>query len=415
MPVLERAALEASPLADLHAIASELGLDGYRRLRKEALIDAITGASPAPEDPPVEDVEAEAEAEAPEPQDEPSRDEPAGAARRRRGRRGGRGRGPREEGEAEPARAEEPAAEPAGDGVVVEGVVELLPNGSGFLRTKPGEESDDDVYISASQVKRCELVNGDRVSGPRRTPRRSERFASLVRIDAVNGRPAAELADGARYDELPVAFPSIRFELGAGDPTLAAAAAVAPIGRGSRVTIVGGPRAGKSHLLNLLAGALAGVEGSQLFVALAGVRPEEITEWASRPTPPVAAVSFGASADAQDQAVELVVDQARRIGARGGHSIVLIDTLDGLHSHVARKLMAGARQIVDGGSVTIIATASQPLGGETTVIALDGAKTGAGAFPAVDVAASGTIRPELLIGEAAARAILKARAKATPR
>ena len=106
---------------------------------------------------------------------------------------------------------------------IVEGVVELLPNGSGFLRTKPPEPSDDDVYISAAQVKRCELVNGDRVTGPRRTPRRSERFASLVRIDTVNGRPAAELADGARFDDLPVAFPSERFELGADDPTLVAA------------------------------------------------------------------------------------------------------------------------------------------------------------------------------------------------
>ena len=98
----------------------------------------------------------------------------------------------------------------------VEGVVELLPNGSGFVRVDPPEPSDDDVYISSAQVRRCELVSGDRVTGPRRAPRRSERFAALVRIDTVNGRPAAELADSARYDDLPASFPSERFELATG-------------------------------------------------------------------------------------------------------------------------------------------------------------------------------------------------------
>ncbi len=92
--------------------------------------------------------------------------------------------------------------------MIVDGVVELLPNGSGFVRVSPPEPSDADVYISAAQVKRCELVNGDRVTGPRRAPHRSERFPSLVRIDTVNGRPAEELADRGRFDDLPAEFPS---------------------------------------------------------------------------------------------------------------------------------------------------------------------------------------------------------------
>ena len=175
------------------------------------------------------------------------------------------------------------------------------------------------------------------------------------------------------------------------------------------MVITGAPRAGKSHALRALAAALAGEGDHQLLVALAGVRPEEITEWAASSTPPVAAVSFAASADAQDQTVELVVDQARRIAVRGGHAIVLIDTLDGLHPHSARKLLAAARQIVDGGSVTLIATASNPFGGETTVIALDAAQAIAGRFPALDLAASGTIRPELLVGEDGVREIVQAR------
>jgi transcription termination factor Rho len=291
-------------------------------------------------------------------------------------------------------------------------VVELLPNGSGFLRVDPPEPSDDDVYVSTAQVKRCELVSGDRVSGPRRAPRRSERFASLLRIDTINGQPASELASGVRFDDLPAAFPDESFGLGSDDPTIKAIEWLTPFGRGSRVTIVGAARSGKSEALRRLAAALAGHGELQLSVALAGIRPEEISEWSRGPVDPVAAVSFAASPDAQDHAVELVIDQARRIAARGAHAVVLVDTLDGLHPNAARKALAAARNIVDGGSLTVIATSSEPIGGETTVIALDASLASTGRFPALNLAASGTIRPELLVGEAGAEAIARARREA---
>jgi transcription termination factor Rho len=265
------------------------------------------------------------------------------------------------------------------------------------------------VYISAAQVKRCELVSGDRVSGPRREPRRSERFASMVRIDTINGRPAEEVTESTRFEDLPAAFPQERFRLGSEDPTLKAIEWLTPFGRGSRVTIVGAAGAGKTEALKRLAQALGADENLQLSVALAGVRPEEVGEW----TPaPAAAVSLGGSQEAQDHAVELVVDQARRIAARGAHAVVFIDSLDGLHPHAARKTMSAARNIVDGGSLTVIATASEPIGGETTVIALDRLLTIAGRYPALDLVASGTVRAELLVGEPGAEAIARARAEA---
>jgi transcription termination factor Rho len=208
---------------------------------------------------------------------------------------------------------------------------------------------------------------------------------------------------------LPAAFPEQRFRLGSEDPTIKAIEWLTPFGKGSRVTIVGNARAGKTEALRRLAGVLAEQEGLQLSVALAGVRPEEITEWSKGPIEPASAVSLAGSADAQDNAVELVIDQARRIAARGADAVVLVDTLDGLHPHAARKALAAARNIVDGGSLTVIATASQPLGGETTVIALDAALASTGRFPAVDLVASGTTRPELLVGEAGAEAIALAR------
>jgi transcription termination factor Rho len=234
----------------------------------------------------------------------------------------------------------------------------------------------------------------------------------MVRIDTINGRPAEEVADSARFEDLPAAFPDERFRLGSEDPTVKAIEWLTPFGRGSRVTIVGATRSGKTEALRRLASALAATEGLQLSVALAGVRPEEISEWSRGPLEPAAAVSFAASADAQGQTVERVVDQARRFAARGADAVVLIDTLEGLHPHVARKVMASARKVADGGSLTLIATASAPVGGETTVIALDASLASTGRFPALDLVASGTIRPELLVGEAGAEAIARARAEA---
>jgi transcription termination factor Rho len=444
MSVLDRATLEGSTLADLHAIASELSVDGYRRLRKSDLIETLLAHQSGDELPTADEllpiagelsptavelsptaVELSPSVE-PVPADDPDEEDGTGAASpRRRGRRGGRGRsaaartGSAEASDIEEPRAaardrtkEPPAPAKADEPVIVDGVVELLPNGSGFVRLSPPEPSDADVYISAAQVKRCELVNGDRVSGPRRAPHRSERFPSLVRIDTVNGRPAEELADRGRFDDLPAEFPTERFKLGSNDPTLKAVEFLTPFGRGSRVTISGRSWAGKSHLLRELASILAEQTGVSVFVALAGVRPEELPEWGEAPVKPAAAVTFSASAEAQDNAVELVVDQARRLAARGSDAVVLIDTLDGLHPLSARKALASARNLKNGGSLTVIATGSRPLGGETTVIALDATLAMSGRHPALDLVSSGTLRPELLVGESGAKAIAKERAKA---
>jgi transcription termination factor Rho len=432
MSIVDRAALESSPLADLHAMASELSIDSYRRLRKAELIDAIlsrqegtepSAASPGDEseeqdDRPEELPDAEELAEAVA--DELKDDDSAGK-RRRRGRRGGRGRGAGREEEAD----EDSAAEPSADGEereerderasaeeATEGVVELVPNGSGFVRVNPGEQSDDDVYISAAQVKRCELLSGDRVSGPRRPPRRSEKFASMIRIDTINGRPAEEVADSARFDDLPAAFPSELLPLGAEDPTMAAIELVAPIGKGSRVTITGERATGKTEALRRVVFSLVGQDDLHLLLVLIGVRPEEISDWEAGPLKPAAALNFAASADAQSQALEPVIDQARRWAARGSHAVVLIDTLDGLHPQAARKALASARRMLGGGTLTVIATASAAVGGETTVIALDASKARAGSFPAVDIGGSATMRPELLVGEEGAEALARTRAQA---
>jgi transcription termination factor Rho len=395
--VLDRSELEQSPLADLHLLANELGVDGFRRLRREELIDAILSRQSGDDGAEAEaETDADADAEVEETEDAEER-------RPRRGRRGGRGRG-RARGAGEEGATDEDAGDE--EDKVVEGVVELLANGSGFLRLSPPDATDDDVYISAAQVKRCELVGGDKISGPLRPPRRSERFPSLVRVDTINGRPADEVAEGTRFEDLPASFPTERFELGSEDPTVKAIEWLTPFGRGSRVVIAGGARSGKSEALRRLGEALGALEGVEVSWVLAGVRPEELGE--------TGGLSFGASADAQAQAVESAIEQGRRVAARGGNAVVLVDTLEYLSPQGARRALAAARNITDGGSLTVIATAPEPLGGETTVVVLDGTLTALGRFPAIDLTRSGVVHPELLVGEAGAEAIAKQRAEQLP-
>jgi transcription termination factor Rho len=380
MSVLERSELEASPLADLHAIADQLGLDGFRRLRKAELIDAILSDAGSG---------AESDASAP----------PAAQRESRRAQR------PR-------ARARAGAASTERRSGAAEGVVELLDNGSAFLRVAPPGPSDEDIYISPAQVRRCELVSGDRVSGTVRTPRRSERHPSLVRIETVNGAPADEVSDLARYEELPVAYPVERLELRSRDPTLEAIEWLTPLGRGSRAVIVGASRAGKTETLRRLLSAIADREDLEITLVLVGARPEEIAQWQEGPVQPAAALSFAASADAQGRAVEQAIDDAKRVCARGGNALVLIDSLDGLHPQAVRKALVAARNLRDSGSLTLIATATRPFGGETTVISLDVALASTGREPILDLVNSSTLMAELLVGEDGAEAIVRARAAA---
>ncbi|MFM8763067.1 MAG: transcription termination factor Rho, partial [Solirubrobacterales bacterium] len=239
--------------------------------------------------------------------------------------------------------------------------------------------SDGDVYVSAAQVRRCELVSGDRVTGPVRSPRRSERYPSLVRVETINDRPADEVADGTPYEKLGAAFPAAAIALDGSRPALALVAERAPIGRGSRVTVSGPFGSGRTLLLRELAGALAAEEGIEVSVVLAGARPEEQAEWQAAGIEPATVAALGSSQEAQSQALDRAVEAARRAVSRGGHCALVIDSLDGVSAAAARRALAAARNGPDGGSLTVVAASREPLGGETTVIVLDaeeGARAG---------------------------------------
>lgn len=388
MSIITTEDLEASPLADLHALASTLAIDGFRRLRKGELVETILerqGGSP-PATPRAEETASRG--------DRPPR--------RRRGRT--RDSDPGDDAPAS-GRAAPPVEAPPRS---VEGLVELLANGSGFVRPDDASDSDGDVYISAAQARRCELVAGDRVSGPVRPPRRSERHPSLIRIDTINGVPADEAVRGTRVEDIEVDWPAERLALGAADALLAQIERVAPFGGGSRVVISGPARSGKTLVLGKLAAALASLDGYEVELIALGVRPEELSEYRVLPYFSGTGSTFAAARDAQDAAVEQAVERGRRVAVRGGRAVLLIDTLDGLSDSAARRTLASARNLRDAGSLTVIATARVPLGGETTLIALL-----AGA--ALDETASGTLRSELLGEVKPKRAPAKPRAPRKPR
>src|SRR5215204_3999955 len=359
MSVLNRTELADSPLADLHQIASELGVEGYRAMRKNDLIGAILGASGGAEEPAGEAVavaEEEREGDASEDTSEGTSDDtsegtsedtsegtsedtsegtsedtsegtsedepdevPAEEALEAPSRRGGRG------GQRAPAGEEEPEVveDEISDEEIATGVLDVLANGSGFVRVDPAGQSRDDVYVSPAQIRRCVLRAGDEVSGPARRPRRNERHPSLVRVESVNGAAAEPAEERPWFGDLTPVFPRQRLNA-------PKALKDAPFGRGSRVV-------------------------------LAGVRPEEVTEWRRNEGLSVAGGSFDRSPDAQAQAAELAVERAKRRVERGGHAVVLIDSLEGLPAGARRRVFGAGRATEEGGTLTVIAA----VGGET--------------------------------------------------
>jgi transcription termination factor Rho len=374
MSVLQREQLEDSPLADLHAIASELGLEGFRAMRRADLIGAILNAQgaddeaepaaaieePEPDEvpadealerpggeavpaPPADEAPAE-EQETERPAEAEAEEEPEAEAEEE----------PEAEAEAEPeAEAEEepeaeadtgPSAPPA------TGVLDILANGSGFVRVDPSGQSRDDVYVAPAQIRRCELRAGDEVSGPMRPPRRNERHPSLVRVETVNGADAEPPEQRPWFRDLTPVFASTRLPA----PSSLKAA---PFGRGSRVLIAGPPGAGATSLLRDIAGELAKLDNFTSQVVLVGVRPEELTEWRRLEGLTVVGGSFERSPDAQAQAAELAIERAKRTAERGGHAALLIDQLDVLPAAAQRRIFGAARATEEGGTLTVVATA----------------------------------------------------------
>ena len=350
-------ALRDEHLAELHQRARELGVSRYRMLPRDELIEAIEerGDSDEQREPAAREEAAESGGDRP-------RD-------RSRGR--GRGRAPRkpkreedEEPKVEDEKEEEPEAEePEAEAEEVTGVLDRMPQGYGFLRLSGMSEAEGDVYVSASQIRRCELRPGDQVTGPARQPRRGERHRALVRVETVNGQSPE--GERRHFEDLTAAPPTRRLLSpdAAGDPLVRAVDLLGPLAFGQRVLILAQPRSGRTTLLRALGAAIAET-GAHLCVLLADERPEEVPQW-ERALP--SAEIFAATADQeprdQIRAAELAMGHAKRLAEAGEDVVVLIDSLSRLAlgyrdpGRVKRIFGAGRELDEDGsGSLTVIAT-----------------------------------------------------------
>jgi transcription termination factor Rho len=348
MPALM--ALRDSHLADLHQRARELDVPRYRMLSRDELIEAIEKKA-GDEQPAPAGREEAAESGV----ERPSRRRP----RRERKRPEKDASEPKPGDESEPAEESEPEAESE----PVTGVLDRMPQGYGFLRLSGMNEAEGDVYVSASQIRRCELRPGDQVTGPARQPRRGERHRALVRVETVNGQsPEGERTN---FEDLTAAPPHRRLlpADAPADPLVRAVDLLGPLAFGQRVLVLAQPRSGRTTLLRALGAAIAET-GAHLCILLADERPEEVPQW-ERALPNAEIFAATADQEPRDQirAAELAMGHAKRLAESGEDVVVLIDSLSRLAigyrdpGRVKRIFGAGRELDEDGsGSLTVIAT-----------------------------------------------------------
>jgi transcription termination factor Rho len=400
--------LSESHLADLHQRAAELDIPRFRLLTRGELIDAIERA----------EGEDEAGVEAPEREERPLRRRRRSRSGERRAREREEGRtGDQEEEEEERAprgrgrRAGEPEEEgeedfepgDEGDTEEVSGVLDRMPQGYGFLRLDGLGAAEGDVYVSASQIRRCELRPGDEVSGPARPPRRGERHRALVRVSEVNGQEPE--GDRIQFEDLTAVAPYRRLPLGdSSEPLARAVDLLAPLAFGQRVLVLAEPRSGRTTLLRAIAAALSGTD-AHLRVLLADERPEEVTKW-ERELPEAEIIAAPADQEPHDQirAAELAIGHAKRRAEAGDDVVVIVDSLSRLalgyrDPNRVKRLFGAGRELGEegAGSLTIIATVldSDERGEdvraalettENALIRLDAELASQGIFPSIDVA-----------------------------
>jgi transcription termination factor Rho len=496
----DKSALEGKVAAELHQIATDLGIEGHKGLKKAELVEKILahgngaatgesaavavparvevprsdgGSAPTPEareaaGPESEEVRADVREggpdggvrtdERPPREDRPERQERFDRDRRD-GRQGG-GRpdgGPgqggqvreRDGGRRRPSREErrrqreerrvremEIREEELANAPTSTGLLDVLPEGYGFLRTAGYLPGPQDIYVSLSQVRRFMLRKGDTVTGKVRQPRDNEKYFALLQIDDINGMDPETAKQRSVFEKLTPLFPNERFRLetAPGDVTGRIIDMVAPIGKGQRGMVVSPPKAGKTTVLkNIANGIIHSSPETHLMVLLVDERPEEVTDW-QRTVQPAEVVysTFDKPPDQHIQVTELVLERAKRLAEMGQDVAIILDSItrlaraynlaapasgkilsggiDSTALYPPRRFFGAARNIEEGGSVTIIASALVETGSRmdegifeefkgtgNMELRLDRQLAEKRLFPAINVEASGTRKEELLM------------------
>jgi transcription termination factor Rho len=318
-----------------------------------------------------------------------------------------------------------------------EGVLETLPDGFGFLRAPDSNylPGPDDIYISPSQIRRFNLRTGDIVSGQIRPPKESERYFALLKVEKINYEDPEVARDKILFDNLTPLYPEerINLEYDPNEYCTRVMELITPIGKGQRGLIVAAPRTGKTMMLQAIArGILKNHPEIVLIVLLIDERPEEVTDWQRQVKAEVISSTFDEPAQRHAQVAEMVIEKAKRLVEHKRDVVILLDSLTrlarayntiappsgkvlsgGLDSNALqrpKRFFGAARNIEDGGSLTIMATAIVDTGSRMDDVIFEEFK-GTGnmevhldrrladkrIFPAIEIAASGTRKEELLV------------------
>ncbi len=334
----------------------------------------------------------------------------------------------------------EPKKEFSFDGMVsIEGVLEILPDNYGFLRSSDFSyiSSPDDVYVSTAQIRNFGLKTGDTVRGIVRLPKEGEKYFSLLRPTEVNGRDLAFIKDRVAFEYLTPLFPEEKFNLAGNNSTMSTRIVdlIAPIGKGQRAMIVAQPKTGKTMLLKDIANSIAANHPEvYMMVLLIDERPEEVTDMERSVNAEVIASTFDEAADKHVKVANLVLAKAQRMVECGHDVVILLDSItrlarayntvtpasgkvlsggvDANALHKPKRFFGAARKIENGGSLTIIATALIDTGSKMDEVIFEEFK-GTGnmelqldrkianrrIYPAIDLVASSTRRDDLLLDE----------------
>ena len=313
-----------------------------------------------------------------------------------------------------------------------------MPDGYGFLRSSDYNylNSPDDIYVSQSQIKLFGLKTGDTVEGGIRPPKENEKYFPLIKVEKINGRNPAEVRDRVPFDFLTPLFPQEKFELTGHSQSNLSTRIIdmfAPIGKGQRGLIVAQPKTGKTILLQDIANAIAANHPEVfLIVLLVDERPEEVTEMARNVKAEVISSTFDEPAERHVKVANIVLEKAKRMVECGHDVVILLDSItrlarafntvapasgkvlsggvDANALHKPKRFFGAARNIEDGGSLSIIATALIDTGSKMDEVIfeefkgtgnmelqLDRRLSNKRIFPSIDIVASGTRREDLLM------------------
>jgi len=321
------------------------------------------------------------------------------------------------------------------DGLLfAQGLLDIMPEGYGFMRPMHYHASKDDIYVSPSQIRRFELRTGDLISGQARAPKDNERYFALLRIEAINGEPPEAATERFHFDTRTPVFPDQRLilETARQDVSSRLIDIVAPIGRGQRGLIVAPPKAGKTVLLKRMANSISkNYPDIHIFVLLIDERPEEVTDMQRSVNGEVVMSTFDEPAENHIKVSEMVLERIKRLVEHKKDVIVLLDSITRLARaynlvippsgrtlsggldpgalHKPKRFFGAARNVEEGGSLTILATALVDTGSRMDEVIYEEFK-GTGnmelhldrklaerrIFPSIDIKRSGTRKEELL-------------------